>query len=325
MYKKLKDFLEKDMRMSHIYQPVMIKTLLKHGGSAEISRIAQDLLSYDTSQKEYYELVTKNMVGKVLTKNRKITSKEGSKYCLDGFDKLSKDQQKSLIKICDLKISEYIQKRGERIWSHRHLSNDPIPGSIRYEVLKRAKGKCELCGISNKEKSLDVDHIIPRSKGGSNDISNLQSLCYTCNRQKRNLDNADLRDIGKFFEYREEGCVFCNLKRKKIEENEFAFAIKDNFPVTKGHHLVIPKRHVSDYFDLEQSEINSINKILFSIKHNLERKDKTITGFNIGINSGVSAGQTIFHCHIHLIPRRDGDVKDPRGGVRGVIPEKQKY
>ena len=132
-------------------------------------------------------------------------------------------------------------------------------------------------------------------------------------------------DICKFFEYREEGCVFCNLKRKKTEENEFAFAIKDNFPVTKGHHLVIPKRHVSDYFDLEQSEINSINKILFSVKHNLEKKDKTITGFNIGINSGVSAGQTIFHCHIHLIPRRDGDVKDPRGGVRGVIPEKQKY
>ena len=96
MYKNLKKFLEKDMRMSHIYQPVMIKTLLKHKGSAEISRIAQDLLSYDTSQKEYYELVTKNMVGKVLTKNRKITSKEGSKYCLDGFDKLSKDQQKEL-------------------------------------------------------------------------------------------------------------------------------------------------------------------------------------------------------------------------------------
>ena len=82
---------------------------------------------------------------------------------------------------------------------------------------------------------------------------------------------------------------------------------------------------MADYFDLEQSEINSINKILFSIKCKLEKKDKTITGFNIGINSGRSAGQTIFHCHIHLIPRRDGDVKDPRGGVRGVIPEKQKY
>ncbi len=79
MYKKLKDFLEKDMRMSHIYQPVMIKTLLKHGGSAEISRIAQDLLSYDTSQKEYYELVTKNMVGKVLTKKQKDNFQRGIK------------------------------------------------------------------------------------------------------------------------------------------------------------------------------------------------------------------------------------------------------
>lgn len=325
MYKNLKKFLEKDMRMSHIYQPVMIKTLLKHKGSAEISSIAQDLLSYDTSQKEYYELVTKNMVGKVLTNNRKITSKDGSKYSLIGFDKLTKDQQKSLIAVCDSKISEYIDKRGKKIWSHRHLSNDPIPGSVRYEVLKKAKGKCELCGISNKEKSLDVDHILPRSKGGSNDISNLQSLCYTCNRQKRNLDDADLRDMSKFFDHRDKDCIFCNLKRKKSEENKFAFAIKDNFPVTKDHHLVIPKRHVADYFDLEQSEINSVNKILFSLKDKLQKKDKKITGFNIGINSGLSAGQTVFHCHIHLIPRRDGDVKNPRGGVRGVIPNKQKY
>ena len=91
------------------------------------------------------------------------------------------------------------------------------------------------------------------------------------------------------------------------------------------HHLVIPKRHVADYFDLEQSEINSVNKILFSLKDKLQKKDKKITGFNIGINSGLSAGQTVFHCHIHLIPRRDGDVKNPRGGVRGVIPDKQKY
>jgi len=120
-------------------------------------------------------------------------------------------------------------------------------------------------------------------------------------------------------------CVFCNPTRKLIEENELAFAIEDNFPVTKDHHLVIPKRHIDDYFNLEQSEINSINKILFSLKDKLQNKDKKITGFNIGINSGESAGQTIFHCHIHLIPRRVGDVKNPRGGVRGVIPGKQTY
>lgn len=325
MFKKLKTFLEKEMRMSHIYQPVMIKTLLKHKGSSDVSKIAQELLSYDTSQKEYYELVTKNMVGRVLTNNRKITEKDGTRYSLKGFEKLTKDQISSLIEICNSKITEYIDKRGERIWSHRHLSNDPVPGSVRYEVLKKAKGKCELCGISNKEKSLDVDHIIPRSKNGSNDISNLQALCFTCNRQKRNLDNADLRDLDKFYDYRESDCIFCDPTRNKVAENELSFAIKDNFPVTKDHHLIIPKRHVSDYFDLNQSEISLINKMLFTVKQKLEKKDKSITGFNIGINSGKSAGQTIFHCHIHLIPRRDGDTNNPEGGVRGVIPNKQNY
>ena len=325
MFKKLKTFLEKEMRMSHIYQPVMIKTLLKSKGSSDISKIAQELLSYDTSQKEYYELVTKNMVGRVLTNNRKITEKDGTKYSLKGFDKLTKNQISSLVEVCNSKIAEYIDKRGERIWSHRHLSNDPVPGSVRYEVLKKAKGKCELCGISNKEKSLDVDHIIPRSKNGSNDISNLQALCFTCNRQKRNLDKSDLRDLDKFYDYRESDCIFCDPTRKKVAENELSFAIKDNFPVTKDHHLIIPKRHVSDYFDLNQSEISLINKILFSVKQKLEKKDKSINGFNIGINSGKSAGQTIFHCHIHLIPRRDGDINNPKGGVRRVIPNKQNY
>ena len=325
MFEKLKTFLEKEMRMSHIYQPVMIKTLLKSKGSSDVSKIAQELLSYDTSQKEYYELVTKNMVGRVLTNKRKITEKDGTRYSLKGFEKLSNDQIRSLIEICNSKITEYIDKRGERIWSHRHQSNDPVPGSVRYEVLKKAKGKCELCGISNKEKSLDIDHIIPRSKNGSNDISNLQALCFTCNRQKRNLDNADLRDLDKFYEYRESDCIFCDPTRKKVAENELSFAIKDNFPVTKDHHLIIPKRHVSDYFDLNQSEISLINKMLFTVKQKLEKKDKSITGFNIGINSGKSAGQTIFHCHIHLIPRRDGDTNNPKGGVRGVIPNKQNY
>lgn len=89
--------------------------------------------------------------------------------------------------------------------------------------------------------------------------------------------------------------------------------------------MVIPKRHVADYFDLYQPELNAINQLLAKIKDELTVADASITGFNIGINSGQSAGQTIFHCHVHLIPRRDGDVEDPRGGVRGVIAAKQKY
>ncbi len=88
---------------------------------------------------------------------------------------------------------------------------------------------------------------------------------------------------------------------------------------------VIPKRHVSDYFDLHQPERNAIEEMLHAQRQSILEQDNTVTGFNVGINAGASAGQTVFHVHVHLIPRRDGDVVDPRGGVRGVIPSKQGY
>ena len=324
-YKELKHFLINEMRMSHIYQPVMIKALLRHGGKGDTQLIAKHLLAWDESQKEYYEQVTRNMVGKVLTKNRGITDKEGDTYILRDFDSLSKEHIKELEQICDAKIDEYIEKRGKKIWSHRQFSNDAISGSVRYEVLKRAKSKCELCGISSKEKSLDIDHIIPRTKGGTNDISNLQALCYTCNRQKNNKDDTDFRGIAATFDYREKDCIFCDPKRTLLDENAYAIAFKDNYPVTKGHALIIPKRHVETYFDLTQSELNAMNQIAKSLKDKLQQKDKSITGFNIGFNAGESAGQTVFHAHMHLIPRRQGDVSSPRGGIRGIIPDKQHY
>jgi ATP adenylyltransferase len=95
--------------------------------------------------------------------------------------------------------------------------------------------------------------------------------------------------------------------------------------VTELHSLVIPKHHVGSYFELGQSEINACNRLLYEAKQQIESTDTTVTGFNIGINNGQSAGQTIFHCHIHLISRRDGDVENPRGGVRGVIPSRMNY
>ena len=101
--------------------------------------------------------------------------------------------------------------------------------------------------------------------------------------------------------------------------------VKDNFPVTKHHTLFIPKRHVEDYFGLHQPELNSLNKFLAKHKEIISKKDKSVTGFNIGMNNGEDAGQTIFHCHVHLIPRRKGDIKNPRGGIRGVIPSKKDY
>lgn len=121
-------------------------------------------------------------------------------------------------------------------------------------------------------------------------------------------------------------CIFCNLdSHRVIASNALAVAIVDGFPVTEGHALIIPKRHVIDYFGLTEEEVSACHNLLHTLKTQLETKDATITGFNIGMNAGESAGQTVFHCHIHLIPRRTGDVENPRGGVRHLIPGKGFY
>ena len=324
-YKKLKKYLIKDMRMSHVYQPVMIRNLIVNKGKADSEKIAKDLLIYDVSQVEYYQERTKIMVGRVLTKN-KVTYKEGDTYFLNDFESLSAQEQKELVKICDEKIQNIIEQRGKKMWQHRKIAGKSIPGSDRYEVLKRAKGKCELCGISNEVKALEVDHIIPRTKKGKNELSNYQALCYTCNAQKLNKDDTDFRNQGDIFKYRKSDCLFCNLPQSRIlDEDEFMMVVKDKYPVTKGHLLFIPKRHVEDYFGLYQPELNSFNNLLVKHKKLIIKRNKDVTGFNIGMNNGEDAGQTIYHCHIHLIPRRKGDIKNPRGGIRGVIPEKKEY
>ena len=121
-------------------------------------------------------------------------------------------------------------------------------------------------------------------------------------------------------------CLFCNINSKDlIFDNEFAFASFDSYPVSKYHSLIVPKRHILDYFELTNDELLACNDLIKKIKKKIQNEDKTVDGFNIGTNSGVAAGQSILHCHIHLIPRRKGDVDNPQGGVRGVIPSKQHY
>ena len=121
-------------------------------------------------------------------------------------------------------------------------------------------------------------------------------------------------------------CIFCNIEEDRIvHEYKHFYVIRDAFPVTPLHSLIITKRHVVSYFQCSKEEHDEIPMILDTQKTELKILDDTITGFNIGMNIGEDAGQTIFHCHIHIIPRRKGDTSNPRGGVRGVIPEKQKY
>jgi len=121
-------------------------------------------------------------------------------------------------------------------------------------------------------------------------------------------------------------CIFCDTDiARTTTANKLAYATYDLYPVTKLHTLIAPKRHAETYFDLTGQERDACYQLLEHSKKTIENLDVSVTGFNIGINNGESAGQTIFHCHIHLIPRRSGDTDFPRGGVRCVIPNKQNY
>jgi len=121
-------------------------------------------------------------------------------------------------------------------------------------------------------------------------------------------------------------CLFCDIKKSGFaHENELAYASYDSYPVTEHHCLIIPKRHIKDYFDLSNDELVACNELIQIIKKEITKKDSTVKGFNLGTNIGKVSGQSILHCHLHLIPRREGDVDNPQGGVRSVIPNKQHY
>lgn len=118
-------------------------------------------------------------------------------------------------------------------------------------------------------------------------------------------------------------CPFCSDK-DIIMENSHAIAIYDKYPVNPGHMLIIPKRHFNDYFDATDDEKKAIWALVDKCKRFLDDKYHP-DGYNVGINAGAAAGQTVMHLHVHLIPRYEGDMDNPAGGVRGVIPEKRMY
>ena len=120
-------------------------------------------------------------------------------------------------------------------------------------------------------------------------------------------------------------CPFCHLdERRVLLENDSASAVADCFPVASGHTLVVPKRHVTSLFDLCEEEQAAVWRLVALVRDKL-KTEMAVDSFNVGVNDGQAAGQTVMHAHVHVIPRRKGDVPDPRGGVRWLIPDKAAY
>jgi diadenosine tetraphosphate (Ap4A) HIT family hydrolase len=143
---------------------------------------------------------------------------------------------------------------------------------------------------------------------------------------KRDRDTTDFRKVRESYGVRQKDCLFCEIPMQRIvASNELAYVVEDSYAVTPMHALVIPKRHAPTYFDLGRPEVNACNVLIEEMRQRIITNDPTVEGFNVGMNCGEVAGQSIFHCHIHLIPRRRGDAENPRGGVRHVIPGKGNY
>ena len=304
-FDQLYDFVDNQMRMSHIYQPVMLIHLLENGGKASSTDIAKAILLRDPTQIEYYEEITKRMPGRVLTKNRGITERQRDTYSLRGYRELSGIEVDQLIELCQSRLDQLLEKRKDTLWSYRIKSSGYIKSSLKLRVLGQAKYRCLLCGVSAEYRALEVDHIVPRNHGGADDISNLQALCYSCNAMKRDTDDTDFRGIAESYSHRVAECEFCDPPPQALLfTNELSFSIAAPSPTSKGHTLLVPKRHVEDYLDLYQPELNAIQRNLVDYKNRLQESDATITGFSVGFESGSVVEQAASHCYLNLIPRR---------------------
>ena len=188
---ELQDFVDNRMRMSHIYQPLLIRCLLDAGGQATLRQLALEFAKEDEAQLRYYEKRIKAMPLRVLRQHGVIDYKDGVAKL--AVTKTAFKEKAGIRAACEQKIGEFLSSRGLSTWDYSLMNFDPVGDSLRYQILKRDR-VCQLCGATREQERLEVDHIVPRSKGGTNDPDNLQVLCIRCNRGKSNRDSMDLRD-----------------------------------------------------------------------------------------------------------------------------------
>jgi ATP adenylyltransferase len=275
-------FIDTKMSMSHVYQPVVIRALVDAGGVATVRQLAQALLLQDEIELRAYEQTARKMPLRVLA-NHAVLSRDRALVTLN-VAKLTLQDKARIRAACERRLQEYVAGRGEGTWDYKALEPD-APGSLRYEVIRAAGQRCAACGATTKEQSLHVDHIIPRSRGGTTELANLQALCAACNLGKSNRDDTDFRALPLDAD---PSCLFCReeFRGNAVEENGTVYAVEDRFPVTKGHLLIVTRRHADDFFQMTELEHQHANDLMRVLRAKFADDDNTITGFNVGANCG---------------------------------------
>jgi len=176
--------------MAHVYQPLVIQFLAKAGGAATLHQLATEMAAADEAAVSFYSNKIATMPVKVL-KDRDVVTKDGDLVSLN-VGSMTYEQRAALTASCEARVAAFLKERGIDIWSG-FIEVAPVPGNVRYDVLARDR-KCKLCGRGPDDAILQVDHIIPRARGGSNEPENLQVLCAECNQGKGARDDRDFRN-----------------------------------------------------------------------------------------------------------------------------------
>lgn len=300
-YQRLLAFLDQQMSMSHIYQPVMLKTLLAGNGVASRREIAAAFLAEDQSQLEYYDEIVKRYPTQTLKRHGIIDHERGRYRLRDPYSPVDVEERAALIAICDAKLADFVERRQQMVWKHRSQNFDPVPGSIRWRVLRRAMGRCEACGISAAERALHVDHVIPRSWGGSNDVSNFQALCSTCNVQKLNGDATDFRAAAEALAHRSAECPLCDPPATELVGGN-ALAVATAVAGRTGHFHIAPRRHGAGYFMLFQPELNAMRALELALADRASSLGLDVRTASLSI-AAQGVGE---HCVMHYQFERAG-------------------
>lgn len=251
---RLRAFIETEVTMSHVYQPVMIRAMLEGGGAATRRQIAAAFLGADLSQLEYYENVVSRYPGPVLRRRGIVELERGVYRLAPDLRRMDEWQRASLVALCDAKIADFVSRRQAAIWAHRSANADPLPGTLRWQVIMRAMGRCEACGVSALIPALEVDHIVPRSHGGSNDVENVQALCSVCNVQKLDRHVTDFHAAHAEVAHRSAGCRVCDAALPGGEDLALVVELPSGLAVA-------PRRHGAGWLELWQPEVNALRRI----------------------------------------------------------------